>query len=60
MILFKRAVNTSSSLNPGLRGRYAPPLGAVSSRGNRVSIGKESPLEENDLGGLRRWLRLGC
>jgi len=39
---------------PGLRARLsAPPLGAFPSRGGRVGFGLKSPLEENDLGGLR-------
>jgi len=38
----------------GNSGRFAPPLGAFSSRGFVMKIGRVQPLEENDLGGLRR------
>ncbi len=45
-------------LHPGLRGRFAPPLGALSSRATHRRRGSTA-LEENDLGGLRFQPRLG-
>ena len=43
------------SSNPGLRARAsAPPLGVFPSRGLATEIGRNPPLERNDLDGLRR------